>query len=203
METIDPKTDALIVVDFQNDFAQSTGSLYVPHSETLIPKINQLFLQHHFRISVATMDWHPENHSSFKTNGGLWPVHCVRGTPGAALHPDLNEAYLQVVFRKGTRAEFESYSAFVDTSGNASGLEGLLRSLGVQRVVVCGIALDYCVFETVKSAVACNFEVLLLEDLCMGISDESICNAMQEMRAAGVKVLSSSQLCASKLQKKE
>ncbi|CCW64195.1 unnamed protein product [Phytomonas sp. EM1] len=198
METINPKTDALLVVDVQNDFALPTGALYVPHSEALIPKINQLLSQHTFRICVGTQDWHPNNHSSFKTYGGPWPVHCIRGTHGAALHADLNEAYLQAIIRKGTLAELESYSAFFDTNGGATGLEGLLCSLGVRRVVVCGIALDYCVFETVKSAVSCGFEVLVLEDLCQALSDESGGKAMEEMRAAGVKVLLSSELCSPK-----
>jgi nicotinamidase/pyrazinamidase len=163
-------TTALIVVDVQNDFASSEGSLYVPGGEETIEFINQEIetaTAEGARL-VYTQDWHPESTPHFEKDGGIWPVHCVKDTPGAEFHPDLDLRSEAIVVRKGVGGE-DGYSGFnirdPETGEVAStGLSSQLRDLGVERVVVVGLALDYCVKETAMDAVEEGFETHLLAD---------------------------------------
>jgi nicotinamidase/pyrazinamidase len=156
----DPTT-ALIVVDVQNDFADPAGGLYVTGGEQVVPVINEL-VDRALRsgaVVAYTQDWHPESTPHFAKDGGIWPVHCVRDTWGAGLHPDLEVA--GPVVQKGTCGE-DGYSGFTvrdPESGeqSATGLADLLKERGVESVVVVGLALDYCVKETALDAVAAGF----------------------------------------------
>jgi nicotinamidase/pyrazinamidase len=191
--TFDDKT-ALVVVDVQNDFADPNGSLYVSGGEEVVAIANEVMTEatgagaHIF----YTQDWHPESTPHFEKDGGVWPVHCVQDTWGAEFHPDLNVVGESV--RKGTRGE-DGYSGFTvrdpkTGTEKPTELEGRLRALGVERVVVLGLATDYCVKETVIDAVHKGFETVVIGrgiravDLELGDGDR----AVAEMKAAGARL---------------
>jgi nicotinamidase/pyrazinamidase len=162
----DPTT-ALLVVDVQNDFADPGGSLYVAEGERVVPLLNgeiDRALATGATV-VYTQDWHPEHTPHFQTEGGIWPVHCVRGTWGAELHRDLKVA--GAVVRKGTGGE-DGYSGFSvrdPQSGRRAPteLEAMLRERGIERVVIGGLATDYCVKETALDAAGLGFDVAIIE----------------------------------------
>ncbi len=165
MAQYDPQT-ALIVVDVQNDFADPGGSLYVRQGEQVVPVVNrEVELAGRAGATVVyTQDWHPESTPHFQKDGGIWPVHCVQGTWGAEFHPQLHVE--GEVVRKGSGGD-DGYSGFAERdpeSGEeqATALESLLRDQGVRRVVVVGLATDYCVKETAIDAAAKGFEVIVL-----------------------------------------
>ena len=188
--------DALLVVDVQNDFADPEGSLSVRGGAEILPVVNaevQAALAAGSTV-VFTQDWHPERTPHFQTDGGIWPVHCVRDTWGADLHPALHRPPDAAVLRKGVDGE-DGYSGFsVRDPGTgeveATGLESLLRDAGIERVLVAGLATDYCVKETVLDARRLGFKtVVLLEavravDLQPGDGDRAI----DRMREAGAEV---------------
>ncbi len=175
--------DGLIVVDVQNDFCPA-GALPVPDGDAVIEPINRLAEQIPF--VVATRDWHPPDHLSFQEQGGPWPVHCVRDTGGAQLHPKLHSSQIDAVVDAGREPEDEGYSGFEHTN-----LERLLREQGVDTVHVAGLALDYCVKETALDARRAGFDVVLHRGATRAINvdpgdDE---RAVEELRAAGVEVV--------------
>ena len=188
------ETAALIVVDVQNDFADPSGSLFVRGGGEVIPLVNaevERALGADAAV-VYTQDWHPGSTPHFQKDGGIWPVHCVRGTWGAELHPGLRVAGDTV--RKGDDGG-DGYSGFSvrdPRSGEVSAtqLEALLRGRSVERVVVCGLATDYCVVETALDARRHGFLVSVLSDgiravdLQPGDGDRAI----ERMRIAGVEV---------------
>ncbi len=163
----DPTT-ALVVVDVQHDFADPSGSLYVPRAEEVILVINAEIARAREAGAtvVYTQDWHPAATSHFARDGGAWPVHCVGGTRGAQFHPALHIAEGALFTRKGTGGE-DGYSAFsVRDPGagetSSTGLDGELRARGIDRVVIAGLATDYCVKETGLDAVRLGFEAVVL-----------------------------------------
>ena len=154
------ETDALIAVDVQNDFCPG-GSLAVKGGAKVaqvMSSVAKAFADRGARV-FATMDWHPAGHSSFREQGGPWPAHCVQGTPGAELHPDLDLPDAAVIVRKGANPAMDAYSGFVD-----SDLEQRLMEAGVKRVFVGGLATDYCVLNTVIDALGIGFETYVLTD---------------------------------------
>jgi nicotinamidase/pyrazinamidase len=185
---VDSAKDVLLIVDVQNDFCPG-GALAVPRGHEVIPVINRL-LKHRW-LSVATMDWHPADHRSFKPHGGPWPPHCVQGTAGAELHPELDATQIQLIITKGSHPDEEAYSGFHGTE-----LAAILRAKGVRRVVVCGIATDYCVRATAHDALQEGFEVLVLEDAIQGVEvNPGDCQrAIEELRQAGAQIIVSSDL---------
>ena len=192
----DEKT-ALVVVDVQNDFADPKGSLYVRTGEAVVDVINREIERatQAGATVVYTQDWHPERTPHFEIEGGIWPVHCVRGTWGAELHPQLS--VVGDVVKKGTGGE-DGYSGFTvrdPESGERSetSLEELLRAKGVRRVVVAGLATDYCVKETAVDALAKGFDTLVLEDAVRAVDLETGDGdrALDTVRAAGGKVVAS------------
>ncbi len=152
--------DALLVVDVQRDFLPG-GSLAVPSGDAVIPALNRyLTLWHDRGLPVfATRDWHPPTHCSFRAQGGPWPPHCVAGTPGSEFAPALDLPPTTVVISKGDAADRDAYSGFQETA-----LHERLRTAGVQRVFVGGLATDYCVLATVRDAAALGYAVRLLTD---------------------------------------
>jgi nicotinamidase/pyrazinamidase len=191
----DPST-ALIVVDVQNDFADPAGSLSVRGAEENLPRINEQIdlAVASSAVIVYTQDWHPPVTPHFARDGGIWPVHCVAETWGAALHPGLRVAANGVRIRKGVDGE-DGFSGFtvrdaVDGAEHATELEPLLRERGVSRVVVCGLATDYCVRATVLDAVRLGFETILLPDAIAAVDLEQGDGerAVGEMRSAGARV---------------
>ncbi|MGM0488549.1 MAG: bifunctional nicotinamidase/pyrazinamidase [Planctomycetota bacterium] len=199
--------DALILVDLQNDFLPG-GAMAVPHGDDVIPVANRL--QPLFDLVVTTRDWHPPEHGSFVTSHPgsqpgevvqlagvsqiVWPVHCVRGTPGAELPCSLQPHCGRQEVLKGQELEIDSYSGFIDTHGRHTALDGLLRRYGVQRVFIMGLATDYCVKCTVLDAVALGYETVLIEDGCRGVNlhEGDVDRAIQAMREAGATVIQSS-----------
>ena len=186
--SVDPETDALIIVDVQNDFCPG-GALAVPRGDEVVPVVNRLLEQRW--LSVATIDWHPAEHSSFEPHGGPWPPHCVQHTTGAELHRELDASKVQFVITKGSNPDQDAYSGFQGTE-----LARILRDKGVHRVVVCGIATDYCVRATAQDALQEGFEVLLLEDAIRGVEVQpgDCQQAIEELRQAGATVIVSADL---------
>lgn len=163
----DPQT-ALVVVDVQNDFADPKGSLYVRGGEEVVPFINREIeaALAAGALVVYTQDWHPPSTPHFEKDGGIWPVHCVQDTWGAAFHPDLRVE--GPVVRKGAdgRDGYSGFSVRDPASGEvaATELERILRDRGIRRLVVCGLATDYCVLETVLDARRLGFPTTVLRE---------------------------------------
>ena len=187
---------ALVVVDVQNDFAEPSGALSVPGGEEVVRAVNDEIVAATTdgALVVYTQDWHPPRTPHFVTDGGPWPIHCVRDTWGAALHPDLVVA--GPVVRKGTGGE-DGYSGFtmrdpVTGEDMSTGLDEMLRDAGIQRVVVVGLALDYCVKATALDAVALGYacEVPLAATAAVEVSPGDGQQAIEELEAAGVRVVS-------------
>lgn len=185
---------ALIVVDVQNDFADPDGSLYVPGGEEVIAFINTAIddATSQGAMVAYSQDWHPESTPHFQKDGGIWPVHCVAGTPGAGFHPDLRVLADAIVIKKGIGGE-DGYSAFNlkdPTTGEVTSTGLAQRLTGVDRAVVVGLALDYCVKETAIDAAAL-FDTTLLADgsrpVNMRPGDGS--RAVAEMISAGVEIV--------------
>ena len=161
---------ALLVVDVQNDFADPKGSLYVRGAENIIGRINERIREAEAAGSpvIYTQDWHPPVTAHFQKDGGIWPVHCVQGTWGAEFHADLLVLGHAPIVRKGSAGE-DGYSAFSvrdPVSGDVSRtkLGELLRARGVERVVIAGLATDYCVKESALDAVRLGFRSTVLTD---------------------------------------
>ena len=178
---VNPGTDALVIVDLQNDFCPG-GSLAVPGGDEIIPVVNTAMS--FFETVLATKDWHPKNHVSFKDRGGPWPSHCVQGSKGADFHPDLKLPYGSTVISKGFLPDQDAYSGFQGTD-----LEARLRERGIKRTFAGGLATDYCVKHTVLDGLKQGFKVVLLEDAVRGVNldpDDSN-RAIEEMSRAGAE----------------
>jgi len=190
----DPKT-ALVIVDLQNDFADPRGSLYVQGGEQVIPVANEERARARAAGSQVffTQDWHPAHTPHFSQDGGIWPVHCVQGTWGAAFSPGV--VVDGVVLRKGIdgRDGYSGFSVRDPGSGatEATELERLLREAGAERVVITGIATDYCVVETVSDARMLGFEVDVVADgiRAVDLSPGDGERAMRRMRDAGAELV--------------
>jgi nicotinamidase/pyrazinamidase len=193
MPEYDSRT-ALLVVDMQNDFADPDGSLSVRGGEDLIPRLNAEIrrAQDGGAPVLYTQDWHPRSTPHFAKDGGIWPVHCVAKTWGAAFHPDLMVVGPSV--RKGSNGE-DGYSGFtmrdpVTGEERATDLEAMLRDRGVERVVISGLATDYCVRGTSLDALNRGFGVVVLTDAvaAVDLQPEDGARALDEVRAAGAEM---------------
>lgn len=178
-------SDALIAVDVQNDFLPG-GSLAVPQGDAVIPALNRYLAAFAARALpvFATRDWHPPNHCSFKAQGGIWPPHCVAGTSGAEFAPGLALPQTSVVISKADTAAADSYSGFGGTD-----LAARLRACGATRLLIGGLATDYCVLNTVRDAIAAQFDVLLLVDAvrAVGVKPGDGERALAEMQRLGAR----------------
>lgn len=183
-ESSSNKNNALIIVDIQNDFLPG-GSLAVSGGDEIVPIINKL--QEEFELIVLTQDWHPDNHQSFASthkskkpfdiielNGlkqVLWPNHCVQGTKGAEFSELLNVNKAQLIIRKGMNPSIDSYSGFFDNGRlNSTGLTGYLIEKGIQKVSICGLAADFCVYYTAMDALELGFEVEIIGNATKAIN---------------------------------
>jgi nicotinamidase/pyrazinamidase len=195
----------LLLIDIQNDFMPG-GALAVARGDEIIPVINDLMPS--FDLIVATQDWHPADHGSFAVNHPgqslfetidldglsqtLWPVHCVQNTGGALFAPGLDTRRIEKVFTKGQNPRIDSYSGFFDNGHRATtGMGEWLKSRGVQRLAVAGVATDYCVKFTVLDALAAGFEVEVLTSACRAVNlapgDDA--RALAEMKSAGANLV--------------
>ena len=196
MSRYDART-ALVVVDLQNDFADPAGGLAVAGGDRIAPLVNA-----HVReageegaLVVATQDWHPASTPHFAKDGGIWPVHCVGGTWGAELHPAFELPADAPRVRKGTNGE-DGYSGFTMRDPETGDelpteLEGLLRDRAIERVVVCGLATDYCVLATALDAVSLRFDTSLVTDAvaAVNLAEGDGDRALARMREAGVALI--------------
>ena len=196
--------DVLLVVDIQNDFCPG-GALAVPRGDQIVPTINRLAAE--FAHVVLTQDWHPRGHASFASSHPgkqafdttdlsygqqiLWPDHCVQGTRGAAFHPDLDVPHAELFLRKGFRTPIDSYSAFFENDHRTpTGLVGYLKERRFDRITLCGLATDFCVFYSAIDGREAGFAVTVVADACRGIDiDGSLARAMRSMSEAGVTLL--------------
>ncbi len=201
----------LIIVDVQNDFLPG-GALAVPDGDAVIAPINALAEM--FDHLVLTQDWHPPGHISFtSTHPGrkplerlrladgreqvLWPEHCLQGSHGAALAAALRLDKAELVIRKGYRTGLDSYSAFLEADGTPTGLAGYLRERGMFRVVVVGLATDFCAGFTAIDAAQAGFDTMLVEDATRGIdADGSMARARTAMMNSGVAIAQVAEIIA-------
>jgi nicotinamidase/pyrazinamidase len=176
--------EALVVVDFQNDFTPG-GALAVPHGDEIAERVGELIDSGRFDLVVATRDWHPPDHGSFAEQGGPWPPHCVQGTPGAELHASVLREKVDLVLDKGQDPATDGYSAF---DGTAFG--DLLREREVDRLTLVGLATDYCVKNTALDALREGFDVEVDRKGVRGIDVEpgDVERAIAEVTAAGGRV---------------
>lgn len=198
-----PENEALIVIDVQNDFCPG-GALAVAGGDEIVPGINALLAE--FPVRVFTQDWHPADHSSFASQHPgkapfevtdmpygpqvLWPDHCVQGTDGAAFHGGLETDPADMIIRKGFRRAIDSYSAFFENDHETpTGLEGYLRTRGVDTLTLVGLATDFCVNYSAVDAARLGFKVTVDTSLCRAIDlDGSLAAAQEGMKAAGVTI---------------
>lgn len=198
----------LLLVDIQNDFCPG-GALGVTGGDEVVAVANKLMDIDFFDMVVATQDWHPAHHGSFATNQGTepftvgelegvtqvwWPDHCVQGSKGAELHPELNLDRVSAIFRKGMNSKVDSYSAFFENNREPTNVSGYLES-GEDNVdlYIMGLATDYCVKFTALDAAELGYNVHLIKDGCRAVNmnpgDEE--RAIDEMRSFGVTVITS------------
>ncbi len=181
------KGTALVIVDVQRDFCPG-GSLPVPEGDRVVPVLSQYIEK--FRAAKApifiTRDWHPPNHVSFKNQGGPWPPHCVQGTEGARLHPDLTIPPNAEILSKADSPEVEAYSIFQQADLD---LASKLRRRGIETLLVGGLATDYCVKSTVLDGLEKGFEVYHLDDASRGVdvNPGDTDRALREMTSKGTK----------------
>ncbi|HET7261889.1 MAG TPA: bifunctional nicotinamidase/pyrazinamidase [Casimicrobiaceae bacterium] len=201
----------LVVVDIQNDFLPG-GALAVPGGDAVVPVVNRVAAR--FEHVVLTQDWHPPQHRSFASSHPgrrpfevielaygpqiLWPDHCVQGTRGAEFSPGLAIPHAELVVRKGFRAAIDSYSAFCEADATTpTGLAGYLHERGFERIVLAGLATDFCVAWSAVDARRRGFEVAVIEDACRAIDTSgSLGFAWQRMNDAGVARTTSAALGA-------
>lgn len=194
---------ALIAIDLQNDFCPG-GALAVAEGDAVIAPIHALMAQ--VDAVVLTQDWHPADHLSFADNHPgtqpfsriempygpqvLWPAHCVQGSEGADFHPDLAVDRAEIIIRKGFRAAIDSYSAFFENDKTTpTGLAGYLRDRGVTRLILAGLAYDFCVAWSALDGRRLGFDCEVVEAACRAIDlDGSAAAAREAMRAAGVQL---------------
>jgi nicotinamidase/pyrazinamidase len=204
--------DVLLAIDLQADFMPG-GALPVARGDEIVPLVNRLARR--FENVAVTQDWHPRGHASFASSHEgakpfetrrlefgdqtLWHDHCLQGTPGAELHPDLAIDLAFLILRKGMHSGIDSYSAFVEADGNTTtGLAALLKARGVKRVFACGLATDFCVAHSALGARADGFQTFVIEDACRAIdANNSLRDAWDRMDAAGVQRIKSAQILGS------
>ena len=202
-------TDALLVIDMQLDFLPD-GALAVADGDTILPGINVLAAR--FDHVILTQDWHTPNHISFASTHGLlpftdtvetsygtqhlWPNHCIQGTRGADLHPDLNIPHAELILRKGFRKNIDSYSAFTENDQQTpTGLAGYLRERGLTRLFFTGVAYDFCVGFSALAAARLGFKSIVIEDLTRAVNlPTTVDTTNAAFASASVQRISSSEL---------
>jgi nicotinamidase/pyrazinamidase len=182
-------TDALLIVDVQNTFCPG-GTLPVAEGDSVVAPINKIIPLFGERV-YASQDWHPKDHCSFTTKGGIWPPHAVQETDDAELHPNLDRAAISHIVQKGTQASRDAYSAFDGTD-----LDILLKNAGIRRVFVTGLATDYCVKASALDAVKAGFEVVGITDAmrAVDVNPGDGGTAIEDMQTSGVKMMTSDAL---------
>jgi nicotinamidase/pyrazinamidase len=181
---------ALILVDIQNDFCPG-GALAVSEGDLIVPIVNRLIPR--FPLVISTQDWHPANHISFEAQGGPWPPHCVPGTAGAELHPDLITDTIAHYFRKASSPDKDDYSEFAGKDEQGHSLDEVLKAHGVEKIYVVGLATDYCVLETVLDGIKNGYEVYAVTDAMRAVNVEPDDGekALYKMASSGAHLVTS------------
>ena len=200
---------ALVLIDIQNDFCPG-GALAVDQGDEIVEISNKI--QEQFKIKIITQDWHPKTHKSFASNHEdkeplstvemfyglqvLWPNHCIQGTEGSKFHSKLITDSADLIIRKGFRPEIDSYSAFFENDQKTpTGLDGYLKSRGVNTIYLCGLAFDFCVYFSALDGAKLGYNVNVIQDACRAIDlDGSLEKSLNDMKSKGVKILSTSDL---------
>ena len=200
---------ALLMIDIQNDFCPG-GALAVDEGDKIVSSINSI--QEKFTVKILTQDWHPKNHKSFASNHKnkdpmsttqmfygtqvLWPDHCIQGTEGSKFHAKLITDNADLIIRKGFRPEIDSYSAFFENDQKTpTGLDGYLKSRGLNTIYLCGLALDFCVYFSAIDGAKLGYNVTVIKDACRAIDlNGSLQNSLNDMKSKGVKLSSTSEL---------
>ncbi len=202
------ESDALLVIDLQNDFCPG-GALEVHEGDTIIPLINSLATR--FSHTILTQDWHPTQHISFATTHAsqpyqtiqasygsqtLWPEHCLQNTPGADFHPSLQIDPTELILRKGFRPHIDSYSAFLENDHfTSTGLAGYLRERSLNRIFLCGLAYDFCVRFSAIDGKKLGFETIVIEDATRPVNlPNSVAETNTALAAANIPRIHSSQV---------
>ncbi len=201
--------NCLLIIDIQNDFCPE-GSLEVPNGDEIIPVINKIS-SNFFKV-VATQDWHPINHVSFasthnknpgdviKVNGVeqiLWPDHCVQSSKGANFHEYFYLNHVNIIIKKGSNPEIDSYSAFFENDKKTeTGLEYYLKGLKITDVYICGLATDYCVYYSAIDAKRLGFSTFVIIDASKGVDIPSgnLEKSIADMKSKGIKLIEHTQL---------
>lgn len=212
--TVRSEASALLLVDIQPDFCPG-GGLAVAGGDEILEPVNRLIRRDLFGLYVATQDWHPAGHVSFASSHEgrepmeviqlhgheqvLWPDHCVQGTPGAELHPEIDWDCVSAIIRKGSDPRADSYSGFRNNWNPAgerptTGLAGYLLERGVEDVYVCGLARDVCVKWTAEDAVEAGFRTSFIWDLTRGVQPDDDDRVRSDLEAAGVTVVNAAEL---------
>ncbi len=205
---------ALLLIDIQNGFCPG-GNLAVPDGDAVVPVANRLIREGGYDVIVASQDWHPADHGSFASQhlgakafdmgelSGqpqvLWPDHCVQGTSDAEFHPDLEMDDVDYIQQKGENPAVDSYSAFRDNDHAAlTGLAGYLKAQLINELDVCGLATDYCVKFSALDArdMLPNVKVRFVSDASRGIDPQGVKDAISEMKARGVGIVTSDEILA-------
>ena len=184
---------ALILVDIQNDFCPG-GALAVNEGDQIVPAVNRLIPE--FPLVLSTQDWHPQNHISFKDRGGPWPPHCVQDTRGAELHSALRTDTIADYFRKASLPDKDDYSEFAGKDDRGRSLDDVLKSRGVKRLYVVGLATDYCVLETVLDGLKYGYEVYAVTDAmrAVNVNVTDGTEALQKMASSGARLVTSDEI---------
>jgi len=201
---------ALIIVDVQKDFMPS-GKLPVPNGDLVIPAINWMMENMRFDYIVATQDYHPKRHKSFASSHPgrdlyetiripetglsqvLWPDHCVKGTVGANIHPDLKLPDDTHIFPKGTNKLYDSYSGFKDDGGIPTGLGNYLKDVGVEEVYIVGLTTDYCVQFTALDAKKLGFNTIVVDKACRAVDESIVKDVYEILEGRGIWILKGGQ----------
>jgi nicotinamidase/pyrazinamidase len=181
---------ALLFVDIQNDFCPG-GALGVNEGDQIIPIVNSLTKK--FPFVVATQDWHPPDHISFKERGGPWPPHCVQGTKGAELHPEIDTKEIDMRLRKAFTSDKDAYSSFeaVDDAGRS--LDEVLKARGVRDLYIVGLATDYCVLASALDALKNGYDVYVVTDAvrAVNVNPDDGQKALKQMADEGAHLITS------------
>jgi nicotinamidase/pyrazinamidase len=201
-------TDALLVIDVQNDFMPG-GALAIPDGDAIVPLINTLAKK--FAHVILTQDWHPPQHISFASTHNkqhyeiiqapygpqtLWPEHVLQHTQGAAFHPTLHIPHAELILRKGFRRHIDSYSAFLENDHRTpTGLAGYLRERNLQRLFLCGLAYDFCVRYSAIDGHNLGFETIVIEDATRPVNlQDSVESTRQALAEDSILEISAAQI---------
>lgn len=184
---------ALLLVDIQNDFCPG-GALAVNEGDRVVEVVNRLMPL--FPYVIATQDWHPTNHASFKAQGGIWTPHCVQNTEGAELHAALNRDGIDDYFRKAFTAEMDAYSGFEGVNADGLALNEALRRRGVRTLYIAGLATDYCVKATALDGLKNSYGVFIVEDAIRAVDVNAGDGerALDELASQGARLITSDRL---------